>query len=72
MVELYNFNGDILASNDNWKSSEQAAIQNTGIAPGNDLEAALIATLPQGSYTAILQGKAGATGVGIVEIYSLD
>jgi sugar lactone lactonase YvrE len=72
VVELYNFNGDILASNDNWKSSEQAAIQNTGIAPGNDLEAALIATLPQGSYTAILQGKAGATGVGIVEIYSLD
>lgn len=72
VVELYNFNGDILASNDNWKSTEQAAIQNTTIPPSNDLEAALLATLPQGSYTAILRGKNGATGVGIVEIYSLD
>jgi hypothetical protein len=72
VVELYNANGDMLASNDNWKSAEAAAIQDTTIPPTNDLEAALVATLPQGSYTAILRGKNGATGVGIVEIYSLN
>lgn len=58
--------------NDSWKSSQQAEINATGLAPGNDLEPAIIATLEPGSYTAVLSGVNGGTGTGILEIYDLD
>ena len=70
-LELRNSNGVLVGVNDNWKSSQQAQIQATGIPPQNDLEAALIATLTPGSYTAILAGKNGGTGVGLLEAYHL-
>lgn len=62
----------VIASNDNWKSSQQADIQATGFAPSNDSEAALITTLQPGSYTPIISGVGGATGVSIVEVYELN
>ena len=49
-----------------------AEIQNSGLAPNNPLEPALIATLSPGSYSAIVQGVSGGTGVGIVEVYDLN
>lgn len=58
--------------NDNWKSAQQDVINATGLAPGNDLEPAIVATLAPGSYTAVLSGVNGATGTGILEIYDLD
>src|SRR2546423_2385486 len=58
--------------NDNWKSSQQNEIQATGLAPGNDLESAIVATLTPGNYTAVLSGTNGGTGTGIVELYDLD
>lgn len=58
--------------NDNWKSSQQNEIQATGLAPGNDLESAIVATLTPGSYTAVVSGMNGGTGTGILEIYDLD
>ncbi len=58
--------------NDNWNSSQQNEIQATGLAPGNDLESAIIATLTPGSYTAVLSGTNGGIGTGILEIYDLD
>ena len=66
----------IIATNDNWKtkpdgSSQQAEIEATTIPPTNDLESALVATLTPGPYTAILAGKNGGTGVGLVEVYDL-
>lgn len=60
-----------VASNDDWRSTQQAAIQASGFAPGNDLDAALITTLQPGSYTPIVSGVGGATGVAIVEVYEL-
>ena len=60
-----------MASNDNWKNTQQAQIQATGFAPPNDLESAIYATLPNGNYTAILTGKNGETGVGLVEVYKV-
>jgi len=53
-------------------SDQVAAIQNSGLAPRDSLECALIATLAPGSYTAIVQGVNSGTGVGIVEAYDLD
>jgi phospholipase/lecithinase/hemolysin len=59
-------------SNDDWKSSPDAAeIMNSGIAPTDDRESAIIASLPPGSYTVSLEGKGGGTGNGLVEVYDL-
>lgn len=65
-----------IASNDNWKDdlaggSQQVAIENTGLAPTDDLESAILGVLDAGAYTAILQGTSSGTGVGLVEIYNL-
>ena len=70
-LALVNSNGQVLASNDNWKNTQQAQIQATGFAPPNDLEPAIYATLPNANYTAIVSGKNGATGVGLVEVYKV-
>ena len=78
-IELHGPSG-LLATNDNWKindqtgQSQQAAIEATTIPPANDLESALIATVPANGagYTAIMQSKTGAVGVGLVEIYDLS
>jgi hypothetical protein len=69
MLELHDGNGSTIASNDDWKSN-QTAIQGTGLQPSNDAEAAILATnLAPGGYTAILRGKNGGVGVGVVEVY---
>jgi hypothetical protein len=65
-----------LATNDNWKtrsdgSSQQAEVEATTIPPRNDLESAIVMTLNPGTYTAILSGKNGGTGIGVVEVYDL-
>jgi predicted outer membrane repeat protein len=61
-----------LATNDNWRDTQESEIEATGLAPVNDLEAAVLATLVPGAYTAIVSGKDGGTGIGLVEIYDLD
>jgi hypothetical protein len=55
---------------DNWKDSQQSALENTGLQPPNDLDAAILATLPAGNYTAIVTDKNGSTGVGLIEVYA--
>jgi hypothetical protein len=70
-LELVNSNGDTLATNDNWRDSQQAEIEATGIPPSNDLEAAIVRTVPAGLYTAIVRGFDDGTGVGLVEVYNL-
>ena len=73
ILELHNADGDLIESNDNWKDSpEKDAIIATGIPPTNDLESAILRTLPPSPYTAIVKGKNNATGVGLVEIYRLN
>lgn len=44
----------------------------TGLQPSNNLESAIVATVPPGNYTAIVRGKNDTTGVGLVEVYSLN
>ena len=70
-LTLVDGNGNIVRSNNNWKDSQQAEIQATGKAPPNDLEAAILATVPAGNYTAILSGNGGGTGIGLIEVYKL-
>jgi hypothetical protein len=71
-LALINSNGSAIASNDNWKNTQQAVIQTAGFAPPNDLESAIFATLPNGNYTAILAGKNGGTGVGLLDVYKVS
>jgi hypothetical protein len=76
-LELRDGSGTLVASNDNWKrrpdgSSQQAEIEATTIPPTNDLESALVQTLPAGNYTAIVRGVNGTTGIGLVEAYHLQ
>ncbi len=72
-LELHNGNGATLQTNDNWQQGFDAtAISSKGFAPSDNRESALMATLNPGSYTAIVQGANGATGVGLVEVYDLS
>jgi hypothetical protein len=69
VVTLVDQNGTVVKTNDNWKNTQQAAILATGLAPPNDLEAAILAPVAAGNYTAILSGTGGGTGIGLIEIY---
>jgi probable HAF family extracellular repeat protein len=69
-LELRDGNGVLLQSNDNWKDQQRTDIEATKIAPSMDSEAAIIADLPPGLYTAIVAGK-GSNGVGLIEVYNL-
>ena len=67
------FQGDtLLAANDNWKDGQEAEIRETAVQPSDDREAAIVRTLEPGSYTAVVSGKGGTTGVALVEGYDLD
>ncbi|MFL6543043.1 MAG: hypothetical protein ACJ8I9_07745, partial [Chthoniobacterales bacterium] len=72
VLELRGVGGAPIASNDDWMAGDAAAISATGIAPSDNRESALVVTLTPGSYTAIVSGRDGATGVGLVEVYDLD
>ncbi len=72
VLELHDANGTLIASNDNWTDSTQAAdIEATGLAPTNDLESAILMSLPPSSYTAVVSGSEDSTGVALVEVYRL-
>jgi len=69
VITLYDANANVITANDNWKDSQQSAIENTGLQPPNDLDAAILVTLAAGNYTAIVTDKSGSTGVALVEVY---
>jgi len=72
-LDLYDGNGALLESNDNWVDSpNKAAIIASGIPPNHDLESAIVRTLPLGTYTAIVRGFGGSTGIAVVEVYVLN
>ena len=71
-LQLFNSSGVVIASNDNWKDTQQSQIQATGLAPTDDRESAIYATLPAGAYTAIVRGVNNTTGVALVEVYNLN
>ena len=71
ILELHEAGGTVV-TNDNWKDSQQAEIEATGLPPNDDLESAIVATLDPGAHTAIVTGKDSGTGIGLVEVYDLD
>src|SRR5438132_3704669 len=80
-LELHDGTGALIASNDNWQTTiiggiittnQVSAIQNSGHAPIQASESAIIATLQPGNYTAIVRGRNNAVGVALVEVYDLS
>jgi hypothetical protein len=71
-LELHDGSGAIVASNDDWRDSQASLIAATGIPPASNQEAAILTGLAPGNYTALVGGKNGTTGVGLVEAYNLD
>lgn len=68
-VELHGSDGSVITVNDNWKDTQESALAASGVAPSDENESAIIATLAPGDYTAILSSKSGMSGIGLVEIY---
>ncbi len=71
-LELHDGSRPLITTNDNWKDTQQAEITATQLAPPADAEAAILATLQPGAYTAIQAGAGGQTGVGLIEVYDVD
>ena len=80
-LELHNGAGALIASNDNWQTTQiggiiggdqVSTIQNSGHAPAQPSESAIIATLQPGNYTAIVRGVNNTTGNALVEVYDLQ
>jgi hypothetical protein len=80
-LELHDASGALIASNDDWQhtiiggiitADQVTEIQNSGLAPGDPRESAIIGNLLPGNYTAIVRGVSNTTGVALVEVYDLD
>ena len=76
VIKIFDSTGAQIATNDNWRTTQQAEISASGLAPTNDKEAAVIinlaGTAARTNYTAVLSGANGGTGIGLVEVYDLD
>jgi uncharacterized delta-60 repeat protein len=74
VLELHGPGSFTTIVNNNWRDdpAQEAAIRATGIAPANDLESAIDATLPPGAYTAIVRGNGDTLGVALFEVYDLS
>jgi hypothetical protein len=80
-LDLHNGTGALIASNNDWQttviggiitSDQVIAIENSGHAPTEPSESAIIATLQPGNYTAIVRGVNNTLGVALVEVYDLN
>jgi hypothetical protein len=71
-LELHGPSGFATVGNNNWRDTQESQIANSGLAPTNDLEAAIDATLSPGSYTVIVRGNGSGMGIGLFEIYDLN
>ena len=71
VIELRDASGTLLASNNDWKDSQETALTATHLNPTNDREAALLIVLRGGAYTAIVGSVTGESGTALVEVYNL-
>jgi hypothetical protein len=71
-LEVHDGNGATIQTNNDWRDTQEAGLQNTGLAPSNELESAILISVAPGNYTAIMQGADGGIGNGLVEVYTLS
>ena len=70
-LELHDENGALLAFDDDWRDAQEGYFTSAELAPSDDREAAIFATLQAGNYTAVVRGQNATTGVGLVEAYNI-
>jgi hypothetical protein len=70
-LELYTAQGAVF-TNDDWRATQEGEIIASTVPPSDSREAAIVATLPAGNYTAIVRGKGDTTGVALIEAYNLQ
>jgi hypothetical protein len=70
-LELRDGSGTLLASNNDWRDTQEQEIKDTQIPPNDNRDSAIVASLAPGFYTAIVRGKENATGLALVEFYAL-
>lgn len=71
---LYNANGALIASNRNWKDSQQTELTSIGLTPSDDKEAALLTILDAGAYSVIVTNDSGTSngeGIALLEIFNV-
>jgi len=72
LLELHNSSGAIVASNNDWQTTQAARITASGLAPTDPRESAIFVTLPTGDYTAVVRSADSRTGFALVEVYSVS
>jgi len=72
VLELHGPGAFVAITNNDWRDSQEAAIQASGLAPTNNLESAIDATLAPGPYTAIIRGNGNSAGAALIEAYDLN
>lgn len=71
-LAVHDGNGALLAQDDDWRMYQEQLLIDSGLAPTDNRESAMILWLNPGAYTAIVRGKDDGFGVGLVEVYNLD
>jgi len=71
VLELHDKDGSLIYQNDNWRAEQAQQIIDSTLAPSDESESAIIATLAPGAYTAIVHDAGTAQGVALVEVYML-
>jgi hypothetical protein len=71
VLELHMNDGTVV-TNDDWRDTQEGEILDTGIPPPEELESAMVVTLPPGAHTAVLRGKGEDEGIALVEVYDLN
>jgi hypothetical protein len=72
MLDIYNTNGDLIVSNDDYYTTRDTALLGTyGLTPSSLYESAIYLEVAPGNFTAIVRGVGDTSGVGLVEIYGI-
>ncbi len=72
VLDLYNSSGTRIAADNDWKDSQEVAIEASGLSPRDSREAAIMSVLGPGTYTAIVRSHNDTSGVALVEVYDLQ
>jgi len=71
-LAIYDGNGALLARNDDWRTDQEQALIDSGLAPADDRESAILLSMFPGNYTGIVRGENTTTGIALVEVYNLQ
>jgi hypothetical protein len=71
MLDLYNSSGTRIAEDNDWKESQEVAIEASGFSPSDSREAAIMSVRAPGANTAIVRGIDDTIGVTLIEVYNL-